>query len=334
MQIKYLLGRSGYRVIILATIITVIKPLPSVANIVSFFIPLLLMQPNILVIGDLILDHYIIGTSTRQSPEAPVPVINRQSEHYIIGGAANVAANLQALGANVTLCGITGIEHHEKFKGLIVRDILRKTTVKTRIMIDAEQICRIDNEDTHPICEAIERRLKDILRPQLRIYDVVILSDYAKGLLTPTLCQWVMRHSRKVIIDPKGKDYTKYKGAYLIKPNRIELQQATGITDLYKATSKLWKYAKHIVTTLSEDGIYYDGETLPTPTQHIIDVTGAGDTVIAVLAYFIANGESVLEACKYANKAASLVIQKLGASTITLDEITDSRTYCAHQHVA
>ncbi|HEY0176841.1 MAG TPA: D-glycero-beta-D-manno-heptose-7-phosphate kinase [Pedobacter sp.] len=305
-------------------------------------------KPNILVIGDLMLDHYIFGNASRLSPEAPVPIVNVKKENKIIGGAANVASNLVDLGATVYLAGITGNDAFgEEIKSilktknigteLILKDGSRTTTVKTRVIASNHQIVRIDQEDIHDISSSIEDTFYDSLYPYIQKSDIVILSDYNKGLLTPSISLKIIalcnELQKKVIVDPKGLDYAKYKGAFIIKPNRKELAEAAKTEKIY-SQDELEKAAKvifsatdtaYLIVTLSEEGIAIitpdSCKILPVVATQVYDVTGAGDTVIATLAYCVGLGFSIEEACTISNYAASVVIKHIGSATTTIDEI-------------
>jgi len=305
-------------------------------------------KPNILVIGDLMLDHYIFGTATRLSPEAPVPVVNVKRENKIIGGAANVASNLIDLGAMVSLAGITGDDRHgEEIKSIlstknidtkfIVKDHSRSTTVKTRVIAGTHQIVRIDQEEIHDIPSDLELLFFNTLQPAIESSDIVILSDYNKGLLTNSLSLKIIETcnllGKKIIVDPKGLDYSKYKGSFIIKPNRKELAEAAKTDkthsqeDLISAASTIFNITNtnYLIVTLSEGGIAIitpeDCKILPVVATEVYDVTGAGDTVIATLAYCIALGFSIEEACAVSNYAASIVIKHIGSATTTIEEI-------------
>jgi D-beta-D-heptose 7-phosphate kinase/D-beta-D-heptose 1-phosphate adenosyltransferase len=305
-------------------------------------------KPKILVIGDLMLDHYIFGSATRLSPEAPVPVVNVEREDRIIGGAANVASNLIDLGAHVFLAGLTGddIAAEEiaailKNKGIdtsrIIKDAQRSTTVKTRIIASNHQIVRIDREDIADISASLEDAFLEALVPCMEDSDLVILSDYNKGLLTPTLSRRIIEHcntlGKRVFVDPKGLDYQKYKGAFIIKPNRKELADAAKMDkiqtkeDLVRAARIVLSLTEaiYLIVTLSEAGIAIitpeDCKILPVVATKVYDVTGAGDTVIATLAYGMALGFSVEEACELSNYAASIVIKHIGSATTNVEDI-------------
>jgi D-beta-D-heptose 7-phosphate kinase/D-beta-D-heptose 1-phosphate adenosyltransferase len=308
-------------------------------------------KPSILVIGDLMIDHYIWGSATRLSPEAPVPIVNVKRESATLGGAGNVVQNLVALGANVTVSGVIGddasgrqlveiLEEEGVKTNAIIKDNARPTTVKTRVLVGSHQLVRVDREVTEAVSPELEDELIAALSAGIGNADIVLLSDYNKGLFAPGLTQRIIKiaaeYKKKVIIDPKGLNYEKYKGAYIIKPNRKELAEAariekiSNITDLENAakTILLQTAATYLVVTLSEEGIAIVSETgsrlLPVKATEVFDVTGAGDTVIAVIAYFIAMGMQVEEACELANHAAAIVIRHIGSATTTIEKIIES----------
>lgn len=306
--------------------------------------------PVILVIGDLMIDHYIWGDATRLSPEAPVPIVNVKNESTTLGGAANVAQNLVALGAKVTLGGIIGDDAFGTrlveiltTEGIatdaILKDDQRPTTVKTRVVAGSHQLVRVDREITDPVLSELEDELADKLDHYINEADIILFSDYGKGLfsegLTQRLIRLVKTKQKKVIVDPKGLDYEKYKGAFIIKPNRKELAAAAKtekiktIDDLQKAAKVIFKQTgiEYLIVTLSEEGMVILDEVtyklLPVKATAVFDVTGAGDTVLATMAYFIAAGLSIQEACELANYAAAIVIKKVGSATTTIDEIVN-----------
>lgn len=307
--------------------------------------------PDILVIGDLMLDHYLFGSASRLSPEAPVPVVNANRESKIIGGAANVASNLIDLGAKVYLGGVVGNDTFAEdvkdllvTKGidsqLIVKDESRVTTVKTRVIVGNHHVVRIDREDVHNISPELEASFFTYLVPFIQKAEIVILSDYNKGLLTPGLSIKIISYcnsiGKKTLVDPKGLDYSKYEGAYLIKPNRKELAEAAKAEriktneDLVKAARIILEATKatYLIVTLSEAGIAIitkeDYKILPVAATEVYDVTGAGDTVIATLAYCLALGFDIQEAATVANHAASIVIKHIGSATTNIEEIIAS----------
>ena len=304
--------------------------------------------PAILGIGDLMIGHDIWGDATRLSPEAPVPIVNVKNESTTLGGAANVAQNLVALGAKVTLGGVIGNDAFGKklieildSEGIatdaILKDSRRPTTVKTRVVAGSHQLVRVDREVTDPVLNELEDELVDKLDHYINEADIVLFSDYGKGLFSEGLTQRLIKLSKekqkKVIIDPKGLDYEKYKGAFIIKPNRKELADAAKtekiktIEDLQKAAKVIFNQTgvEYLIVTLSEEGMVILDKLayklLPVKATAVFDVTGAGDTVLATMAYFIASGLSIEEACELANHAAAIVIRRVGSATTTIDEI-------------
>lgn len=307
--------------------------------------------PNILVIGDLMLDHYIFGSADRLSPEAPVPVVNVKNEDKIIGGAANVANNILSLGAKVSIVGVVGNDDYGDFikdvfqekkihNQHIVKDTSRCTTIKTRIIASNHQIARVDREDPHPIANDIAENLLKQVQEYAKEADIVIISDYNKGLLTPEFTQNIIQYcnhiGKRVIVDPKGTDYAKYRSAYVIKPNRKELSEISlikrinSLDSLKQAADKVFEIteAQNLVVTLSEEGmaiITTDTiKSLPVKATQVYDVTGAGDTVIATMSYCLALGFSLEEACEIANFAAAIVIKHVGSATTNVKEIVAS----------
>jgi rfaE bifunctional protein kinase chain/domain len=305
-------------------------------------------KPSILVIGDLMIDHYIIGDATRLSPEAPVPVVNVKKEFITPGGAANVGQNLLALGAKVTLGGVTGDDTDAtkltevlELEGInanaIFKDQNRPTTIKTRVMAGSHQLVRVDRETTNPLSQELQHQFINNVKAEIAAADIIILSDYNKGLFSADLTQELIDAAnaagKKVIVDPKGLNYAKYKGAYIIKPNRKELAEAakteriTNIEELQQAARIILQQteAEYVVVTLSEQGMAIISELtyklLPVKATSVFDVTGAGDTVIATMAHFMAQGLNVEEACELANHAAAIVIRQAGSAVTTVDEI-------------
>lgn len=305
--------------------------------------------PKILVIGDLMVDHYIWGKCTRISPEAPVQVVNVKDENNRLGGACNVGANLSCLGAKVSMCGVVGDDEFGKWLikeldrlQINVNHIIpvksRPTTQKSRILIANQQVLRVDREESADIDSDIQEEIYSSIAHKMREFDAVILSDYAKGLLTPALTKRIITLARSegkiVLVDPKGSDYAKYKGATLLTPNKLEASVATQMPinndeNLKEAMKKLQKTCdlKICLVTLSEEGIaILDKNKLvksPTIAKEVYDVTGAGDTVIAALGFALSNGLSIFEACDFANAAAAVVIGKIGSATASLSEIIE-----------
>lgn len=303
-------------------------------------------NPVVLVAGDLMIDHYIWGECTRISPEAPVQVVNVKKETMNLGGSLNVINNLVSLGAVVYAGGVIGDDQYGKMvwqqlkelnvnTDAIVTETERPTTVKSRVLAANHQIIRVDREETSSIKEDSQKAIVEQVKKNMALFDIILLSDYAKGVLSPFVCQEIIneakKHHCKVLVDPKGFDYSKYYGAYSITPNKKETVQATGIelTDDHaiQTAGKMLKEKAglEIVTmTLGEKGIaLYDGELqlFPTVAREVYDVTGAGDTVLAALGYALSTGSHIEEACRFANAAAAVVIGKVGSATATHEEI-------------
>ena len=307
--------------------------------------------PKILVIGDLMIDHYLWGNCSRISPEAPVQVVDIKKETTVLGGAGNVVNNLRALGANVTVMSVIGNDEVaselsmmldnlgcERF---LILDDKRKTTKKSRIIASHQQVVRYDRESKNEIDMESEKSLNIKVFETIHEYDLVILSDYGKGVLTETLVNRIIFAANganiKVLIDPKGDDYSKYKGAYLLTPNKAEATLATGIdiiddSSLMVALKKLRDVADLSIPmiTLSEDGIaiLVDEKIIKKPTvaREVYDVTGAGDTVIASLGYSLAKNDNIEKSVEFANLAAGVVVGKLGSATATIDEIEEYKS--------
>lgn len=307
--------------------------------------------PKILVIGDLMIDHYLWGNCSRISPEAPVQVVDIKKETTVLGGAGNVVNNLRALGANVTVMSVIGNDEVaselsmmldnlgcERF---LILDDKRKTTKKSRIIASHQQVVRYDRESKNEIDMESEKSLNIKVFETIHEYDLVILSDYGKGVLTETLVNRIIFAANganiKVLIDPKGDDYRKYKGAYLLTPNKAEATLATGIdiiddSSLMAALKKLRDVADLSIPmiTLSEDGIaiLVDEKIIKKPTvaREVYDVTGAGDTVIASLGYSLAKNDNIEKSVEFANLAAGVVVGKLGSATATIDEIEEYKS--------
>ncbi len=305
-------------------------------------------QPNILVIGDLMIDHYLWGSCERISPEAPVQVVDIARETTVLGGAGNVINNLKTLGAKVSVSSIIGDDDNGKelvsmlesigvnSKSIIIQNG-RKTSKKSRVIAVSQQILRYDKESKESITGESVKNILRALENKIDSFDMVILSDYGKGVLTDALCQDVISlaksHNIKVLVDPKGSDFSKYKGAYLLTPNKKEAILATKIEiddeeSLKRALLQLKNECDLGVSliTLSEDGIAtYDKEVevFPTVAKEVFDVTGAGDTVIASIAFALSAGKTIQESAAFANLAAGVVVGKIGSATVNISEIQE-----------
>ncbi|MFC3847772.1 D-glycero-beta-D-manno-heptose-7-phosphate kinase [Helicobacter baculiformis] len=305
--------------------------------------------PHIVVVGDLIVDHYIWGVSERLSPEAPVQVVEVQTESYRLGGGGNVADNLRALGAQVSLCGVVGADAPKEWllnqlaqleieaQGVLV-DPTRPTCKKSRVMISKQQVLRVDRESKAPISPTLEQTLLDIATALLEKADALVISDYQKGVVGAQLCQALIalanQAHKPVLCDPKGKDYSKYSHATLITPNKKEAQIATGLE--IQDDARLQQALEHFKTqfhiaipliTLSEAGMaFLDDKNLvkiPTIAKEVYDVSGAGDSVIAALAFCLALGFDLHQACAFANASAAVVVGKVGSAHATYAEVLE-----------
>ena len=305
-------------------------------------------SPKLLVIGDLMIDHYLWGSCERISPEAPVQVVNVKSESAVLGGAGNVINNLNALGAQVDVISVIGgCEISDELKTLLsninvnsqylITQKDRITSKKSRIIAAQQQVVRYDRESTDEINSESQKQILDTFNSIIANYDGVLLSDYGKGVLTSGLTQSLIsianKNNKKVLVDPKGLDYSKYKGAYLLTPNKKEASEATGINinteaGLACTIRKLKEKCDLSVSiiTLSEQGVaIYDDNlrTHPTVAREVFDVTGAGDTVLASLGFALACNYQIDDAVKFANLAAGVVVGKIGSATASLNEIIE-----------
>ncbi|MDY0269032.1 bifunctional D-glycero-beta-D-manno-heptose-7-phosphate kinase/D-glycero-beta-D-manno-heptose 1-phosphate adenylyltransferase HldE [Trichloromonas sp.] len=303
---------------------------------------------NALVIGDLMLDEYLWGKAERISPEAPVQVVDVTRADLRLGGAGNVVNNLVALGCRVEVVSVLG----EDDDGHLLRSLLvdqgiavdgifsdpgRVTSRKTRVLAGNQQMLRIDRESKDPILEDLARRLLDHVRAVADGFQVILVSDYLKGVLTDFLLRELIALGREkgipVVIDPKGDDYGKYRGATLLTPNRKEAQTASGVAivdeaSLLKAGRALRERLEldALVLTRSEEGMSLflrDGRELhmPTKAREVFDVSGAGDTVLSVIGVGLAAGLSLEQAATVSNLAAGVVVGKVGTSTVSPEEI-------------
>ena len=305
-------------------------------------------SPRVLVIGDLIVDQYLWGSCQRISPEAPVQVIEVDRETKVLGGAGNVVNNLKNLGAQVDVISVLGNckISTELLKLLadinvrteyIVTQKNRISSKKTRIIASQQQVVRYDRESSDDINTDSQNTIIKTLKKIVSDYEIILLSDYGKGILTNQLTQSLIKiankYKKKVLVDPKGTDYLKYKDAFLLTPNKKEASIATNINiiddnSLTNAIVKLKSICNLDVSliTLSEGGIaIYDDKlrTHPTTAKEVFDVTGAGDTVLASLGFAIACGLKIDEAVAFSNLASGVVVGKIGSSTVTLNEVIE-----------
>lgn len=301
-----------------------------------------LSQKKVLVVGDVMLDRYWFGDVNRISPEAPVPIAKIDKIEDRPGGAANVARNIASLGGDVTLLSVVGTDEPalclekllatEKVNTLFQRDETISTIVKLRVLAKNQQLLRIDFEEqpSHEILAKVMEQYTAIIED----YEVVILSDYGKGGLSHTIqmIEIARKHNKKILVDPKGSDYSKYRHATLITPNRSEMRDAVGSwrdeNELQSKAQKLMQELDlaYLLVTRSEEGmtLFADNSyNYPTFAQEVYDVSGAGDTVIATLGLTLANGCNIQEAVQIANFAAGVVVAKLGTATVNKQELIE-----------
>ncbi len=298
-------------------------------------------QSAVLVYGDVMLDRYWHGEATRISPEAPVPVVNVHHAQVSPGGAANVAQNIAALGSSVTLCGLVGADKEaDELKASLGKSHINceflcvphfPTITKLRVIGRHQQLIRMDFENADESKEVDDDALFDIYLKKLNHVNAVVLSDYSKGALchVERLITAAKKAGVKILVDPKHKDYARYSGATILTPNLKEFESVVGkcrdLSDIIqKAKALLSKInIDSILVTLGKDGMVYvdahsDATHFPTKAQDVFDVTGAGDTVIAVLAAGLAAGMEILSAIELANIAAGIVVGKLGTQSVSV----------------
>ena len=317
-------------------------PLPLAARVAE------LNQSRVLCIGDVMLDRFVYGTVSRISPEAPIPVFQIERETAVPGGAGNVVRNVTALGAGACFVAVVGddavghqltaaIGDGEAVEPYLLIERQRRTTLKTRYIADGQQLLRADDETTAPIGAETAAEIVRIAGDMMAGCDVVVLSDYAKGVLTAEVIGAVIGAARRagkpVVVDPKGDDYARYRGATLLTPNRGELAAASGLpvdddAAVAVAAAALIESAgvDAVLATRGKDGmslITGDGEALhlKAATREVYDVSGAGDTVIATLATALGRGAPMADAARLANYAAGIVVGKVGTAVVYADDL-------------
>lgn len=308
-------------------------------------------QKKIAVLGDIMIDHYVIGNVSRISPEAPVPILESLTDEYRLGGAANVALNISTLDAKTYLIGVIGDDSNSDImmnllqekridSSLIVRDKARPTTIKTRITSKKQQIVRVDREVTTAISPSVEDEIISNFKKIVEEIDALIIEDYNKGLLTERVIHEIIKIAKAnnviITVDPKLDNFFAYKGVTVFKPNLAELSKnmnhkITDDRDLQAIAWKLFKeiQARYLVVTLGEKGMLifeHDRNifSLPTYAREVFDVSGAGDTVISTLTLALTFTDSILESAIIANHAAGVVCGKQGTSPTFWDEIRES----------
>jgi D-beta-D-heptose 7-phosphate kinase/D-beta-D-heptose 1-phosphate adenosyltransferase len=304
--------------------------------------------------GDVMLDDYILGSVSRISPEAPVPVLDVHTRKYVLGGAANVAANMAALGTRVHVTGLVGSdEAGQRLRELLVGMNIdcagmvdsgdRYTICKTRIIAGRQQIVRIDHEMRSELSAPLMEAAVASAGRCISHADVLVLSDYAKGLLSKAFCAFAiaegLRRQIPIVVDPKTEDFRKYEGCTVITPNLLEAGRAAGIhidseAALCAAGRRLLEIlpGTNVLITRGADGmsLFREGQdpvTVPTVARQVYDVTGAGDTVVAALAAALGAGIGLKHAIKLANVAAGIVVDKPGTATATVTEILSHDGY-------
>jgi len=306
-------------------------------------------KQKIIVVGDLMLDAFVYGEVSRISPEGPIPVMAIREEKTALGGAGNVVANLCALGANPLLFSVIGndaaaesvldlMQAYGAETAGLVRDTSRPTIQKQRYVAQGQQLLRVDSEKTHALSPDIESKLWAGIEKAMASAKAIVLSDYGKGVLNKPFLSRVIAAANAakvpVLVDPKGSDFSIYRGADIVTPNRKELGAASGKSDL-KSDEQIVVAAqkviaecgiKHVVATRSEDGMSIIGAGAPvhikTQAREVFDVSGAGDTVIATLAAALAAGADLESAARLANVAAGIAVSKTGTSSVRAEEIT------------
>jgi rfaE bifunctional protein kinase chain/domain len=308
---------------------------------------------KLIVIGDIMMDRSILGSVSRISPEAPVPVVVVEKEDFHLGGAANVANNIRSLGGKVSLCGVLGRDEtgQKILQKLVERGIQtqgifleqgRETTVKTRIIAHHphhQQLVRVDRETTDHLQASTFRSLSKFLTERIEEFDGIVISDYEKGLLTRELIRTIIQRGKKaeklIMVDPKLKNFFSYQRATVVTPNTQEASEASGIpmtgeSSVKKMGRKLLKRLEcdALVITQGEKGMtvfepHQEPYAVPTVAREVYDVTGAGDTVIGTMALALGTGGSVkmMDAASLANYAAGIVVGKVGTATATLEEL-------------
>ncbi|MEO5357857.1 MAG: D-glycero-beta-D-manno-heptose-7-phosphate kinase [Nitrospirae bacterium YQR-1] len=304
---------------------------------------------HILVIGDIILDHYVWGKVERISPEAPVPVVDVQRESYLLGGAGNVANNVVSLGASVTVSGVAGDDYNEavlsslfKEKGISTAGIYRDqrpTTTKTRVMAHSQQVVRFDKESRASIGKSALKHITEYVGDNFNSFDGIIISDYKKGVITPGFIKFLVDKTagkdKFISADPKVGHFPYYHGISLITPNKKEAQEGSGVIiedmqSLIKAGRKLLKTLnlKSVLITRGDEGmsLFHENEIhhIPTVAKAVYDVTGAGDTVISAFTLAHVSGATLVESAVIANHAAGIVVGFVGTAATTVDTLLSS----------
>ncbi|NJB67987.1 rfaE bifunctional protein kinase chain/domain [Desulfobaculum xiamenense] len=305
---------------------------------------------KVLIIGDLVLDHYVMGTVGRISPEAPVPVVEVGNERHILGGAGNVARNVKTLGGSPVIIGICGRDREgERMARLLRKDGItahvvcddkRPTTKKTRIIAQNQQVVRVDWENSDPVTDAVLAQVMDFVRAEAVDAGVIILSDYGKGLITEEFMPHLetelaaLEKRPLVLVDPKVRNFHLYTGVDLLTPNTKEAGEGAGMPisatrdDIIRAGQEIFRRLgnRNLLVTLGAEGMaLFEGPDrvrhIPTAARKVFDVTGAGDTVIATLGLALSAGLDLLTSCALANYAAGMVVAEVGTAAAQADAL-------------
>ncbi len=308
-----------------------------------------LKSAKVPILGDVMLDRYIMGRVDRISPEAPVPVVLTQSENMLLGGAGNVARNIKSLDGIPLLFSVCGRDREsdyldlslesEQIQAFLVTDPKRPTTTKTRIIAHNQQIVRIDRESVHPITPALAESIVTDLFAQVDSDTVIVVSDYNKGMITDQIMHLIANRLReypgiRLLVDPKPTNFNLFQQSYLLTPNAKEAKQVAGKSSFNSSRDivsaglelKCRFQLDNLLITLGQDGMVLFSEIdkiwhIPAMSQTVYDVTGAGDTVIATLGLCLASGLPLLEACMLANYAAGIVVGEVGAAVVDRDSL-------------
>ncbi len=306
---------------------------------------------KVLIVGDLVLDHYVIGTVSRISPEAPVPVVHVREERYLLGGAGNVARNVVSLGGEAVIVGVCGRDQDGERMTRLLRDCGvvahtvcdgdRPTIRKTRVVAQNQQMVRVDYEQTCCVSDDVLDQVFDFMRASAADCGVIIISDYGKGLVTERFMQrlWQLLdglpNRPKVYVDPKVRNFELYAGVDILTPNTKEAAEGAGVElgdrlSVIRAGARIFRklHCANLLITLGPDGMaLFESPDkvlhIPTAARKVFDVTGAGDTVIAALALATAAGLDLVSACAVANVAAGIVVGEVGTATATLDQVRE-----------
>lgn len=306
---------------------------------------------SVLVVGDVMLDEYIWGEVRRVSPEAPVPVVEVRTRTYVPGGAGNVASGVAGLGGKARLAGVVGDDPGAELlrrtlaeagvEAGLTLDASRPTTTKTRIVAQSQQVVRADSEDRSPVAPEVAAEVVSWIADRIAGTDALVLSDYAKGVVSPELAQRVIalagESGTPVVADPKGSDYAKYRGATVVTPNIHEAKRAAGLDgdahhELVEVGGRLAEILEGsaLLITRGAQGmsLFPNGAEasvdIPSRARNVFDVTGAGDAVVSTLALALGCGASLEDAARLANAAAGVAVGKVGTQTLALDELREA----------